>query len=221
MTKVTNEEIVAVADGSADGLTERRVLAAALRDPAVRRRLTLLREVEQETAPLPVLSPAVVAQQQESLRILARRVGREYQEKRSAPTEPALDWRARLGERVRKVLTFPAQPLHLPALTPALAASESPLQVLRVSVTLQEIQLEVHQLPTEPPQLRFYADASASAEFIAGETSGVAIALQERGASDFWIEVIPLNEQGRGALELAAPLVEGSVELLAAALVTG
>lgn len=135
-------------------------------------------------------------------------------------TEPTVDWQKLLGARIRSFLSLPKKRLHLPALAPALAAPVPPIQVQREVLETQGIHLEVHQLPGEPAQLRFYADASTAAEFISGETTGVALALREEGATELWVEVIPLNEEGRGVLERPAPVVQGSVELLAAALVT-
>ena len=219
MTRVTNEELVAVVEGSADALTERRVLAAALTDPRVRRRLDILRTAAEDTTPLPALTAGEVARLQENLRIAARRVGRELQERASGATEPTVDWQNTLGARVRYVLSLPKKRLHLPALVPALAAPVPPIQVQREVLETQGIHLEVHQLPGEPARLRFYADASTSTEFISGETTGVALAMREVGATELWMEVIPLNDEGRGALERVAPVVQGSIELLAAALV--
>lgn len=54
MAEVTNEEIAAVAEGSADKDIERRVLAAALLDISVRDRLNLLRSAEN--------TPSIVAE---------------------------------------------------------------------------------------------------------------------------------------------------------------
>ena len=54
MAEVTNEEIAAAAEGSADNDTERRVLAAALLDAGIRDRLNLLRFAENE--------PSIVAE---------------------------------------------------------------------------------------------------------------------------------------------------------------
>jgi hypothetical protein len=220
MTRVTNEELVAVVEGSADARTERRVLAAALEDPAVRRRLDLLRTATADNTPLPTLTAGEITRLQENLRVAARRVGREFQERAQGAVEPTVDWQKLLGARVRHAFSLPKRRLHLPALAPALAAPMPPIQVKREALETQGIHLEVHQLPEEPPRLRFYADASTAVEFIAGETTGVALALREVGATDLWVEVIPLNEEGRGVLELAAPLVQGGIELLAAALVT-
>lgn len=220
MTRVTNEELVAVVEGSADALTERRVLAAALTDPTVRRRLDMLRTAAEDTTPLPALTLGEVARLQEDLRIAARRVGRELQERVQGAPEPTVDWQKLLGARVRSVLSLPKKHLHLPALAPALAASVPSIQVRREVLATQGIHLEVHQLPGEPARLRFYADASASPEFISEETTGVALAMREVGTTKLWVEVIPLNDEGRGVQERPAPVVQGSIELLAAALVT-
>ena len=85
---------------------------------------------------------------------------------------------------------------------------------------MQGVHLEVHQLPGDVIRLRFYADASAAPEFLPEEVSGVMLALEEEGKPQFLILTIPLNAQGRGVLELAAPMVRGAMSLLGVALVT-
>ncbi|WP_395094742.1 hypothetical protein [Armatimonas sp.] len=221
-TKITNTEIVAVVEGNADTLTERRVLAAALHDVGVRQRLALLKAVAAETEPLPRLSAALQTQLQENLAIAARRVGREYAERQRAGSDSASlpGWLETFTGTVRRVLTLEKHRFGLSALAPALAASVAPLSVQREVVEAQKVRLEVHQLPDSPTRLRFYVDASASPEFLSEEVTGVALALQEEGNLELQILIVPVNAQGRGALEILAPAVQGGVSLLGVALVT-
>lgn len=218
-TTITNAEIVAVADGSADTLTERRVLAAALGDSKVRRRLALLQAVAAETDPLPELSAVRQATLTEGLGVAARRVGREYLERQVA-AEARPSWLETFAGTVHRVLSFEKHRFTLSALAPALAASVPPLHVQREVVEAQNVRLEVHQLPDSPPRLRFYVDASAAPEFLADDVSGVALALQEEGSLGLEILVVPVNAQGVGVLEIPARTVRGGVNLLGVALVT-
>ena len=216
--KITNADIVAVAEGSADVLTERRVLAAALHDPGLQRRLALLRAVEMEDEPLPTLSSARLARLQEGMEIGARRVGREFLARQEvAPAPPG--WAARLGGRVRRVLLWEGRRVGLSALAPALAAPDESLRVQRDSFEVEGVHIEIHQLPETPPRLRFFVDASRTEEFLAEGVSAATLALQEEGVLELWLVTVPLNAQGRGVWELPAPAVRGAVELLGVALV--
>ena len=221
-TKITNTEIVAVAEGSADTLTERRVLAAALHDARVRQRLTLLKSVAAETELLPTLTDALQTRLQENLAIAARRVGREHAERQAADSvsESLPGWLETFTGTVRRVLILEKHRFGLSALAPALAASAASLRVQSEVMEAQNVRLEVHQLPGSPMRLRFYVDASASPEFLSEEVTGVALALQEEGNLELQILIVPVNAQGRGALEIPAPAVQGGVSLLGVALVT-
>jgi hypothetical protein len=223
MKKITNEELVAVAEGVADALVERRVLAAALTDSRIKQRLDFLRAIDQDQEPLELseLPISRVQALKESMAITARRVGREFQERVGASESvPRDDWQQSLGTRLRHVLAIVPRRLTLPCFAPALAASEPSLQVQRESLEADSVRIEVHQLPETPPRVRFYADASGSQEFHADETSGIALAFCEAGTRELWIEIVPLNTEGRGVLERLAPAVRGSVELVGVALVT-
>lgn len=216
--KITNADIVAVAEGSADALTERRVLAAALYDPGLQRRLALLRAVEVEDEPLSEVSPARLARLQAGMEIGARQVGREFLERQEvAPAPP--EWVARLGGTVRRVLLWESRRVGLSALAPALAAPNESLQVQRDSFEVDGVHIEIHQLPETPPRLRFFVDASRTEEFLAEGVSAATLALQEEGILELWLVTVPLNAQGRGVWELPAPAVRGAVELLGVALV--
>jgi hypothetical protein len=231
--KITNAEIVAVAERSADVLTERRVLAAALNDPGLQRRLLLLQTVDAESeqeAPLPELDAALLgrlARLQEGMEIAARRVGREFVEQQTetsetlATSETSADRWASLVGRAQRVFTLEKRPIRLSALAPALAASEDNLQVQRESFDVEGIHIEIHQLPDTPPRLRFLVDASRSEGFRADATNAAVLALQEAGIVEFWLVTVPLNAQGIGAWEQPAPAVRGAVELLGVALVDG
>lgn len=220
--KITNAEIIAVSEGSADSLTERRVLAAALSDPGVQRRLALLRLIDTEPEPLPELAPARLAQLQEALEIGARRVGREFVEHQAAgaTAEPTpATWLATLGQTLRQALTPESRPLRLSALAPALAAPEDSLEVQRESFLLDGVRVEIHQLPETPPRLRFLLDASQSEVFLMGGATQATLALQEEGVLPLWLVTVPLSAQGRGLWEQPAPAVRGAVTLLGVALV--
>ncbi len=216
--KITNAEIVAVAEGSADALMERRVLAAALYDTSLQRRLALLRAVDAEDERLPEVSPARLARLQEGMEIGARRVGREFLERQEvAPASP--DWVAGLSGTVRRVLLWESRRVGLSALAPALAAPDESLQVQRDSFEVDGVRIEIHQLPETPPVLRFFVDASQAEEFLSEGVSAATLALQEEGILELWLVTIPLNAQGRGVWELPAPTVHGAVELRGVALV--
>ena len=218
MKKITNAEIIAVAEGTADRVTQRRVLAASLQDGAVRRRLVLLESLATVQDPLPARSLTQQQALHDALLDAARRVGREYRESSTLALPP---WLQELGSRVRQVLSLESHTFRLPALAPALAASAPTLRVQREVLELQGIRLEVHQLPDTPPRLRFVVDAGASSDFLSEEVTGVALALQEDGNLELQILVVPINSQGRGVLELMPPETRGIVSLLGVALVTG
>lgn len=78
MAEVTNEEIAAVAEGSADKDTERRVLAAALLDISVRDRLNLLRTAENTSSIVAeAAEDAVFAQRAQNLKNRMAEIARQ------------------------------------------------------------------------------------------------------------------------------------------------
>ncbi|WP_309712293.1 hypothetical protein [Armatimonas sp.] len=214
--KITNEQIIAVAEGSADALTERLVLAAALHDPALQRRLTLLRSVDADEEPLPQIAPARLARLTEEMEVAARRVGREFAE---AQATPSPSWFAAVGGTLRRSFTLERRSVRLSALAPALAASDETLQVQRDIFDIEGVHIEIHQLPENPPRLRFLVDAHRAEGFLAEEVSAVTLALQEEGGLDLWLVTVPLNAEGRGLWEQPAPTIRGAVGLLGVALV--
>jgi hypothetical protein len=219
--KITNEQIIAVAEGSADVLTERLVLAAALHDPALQRRLTLLRsvdaiEAEADEEPLPQLAPARLARLTEGMEVAARRVGREFQESQVAPSP---SWLAAVRGTLRRSFLLQRRSVRLSALAPALAAATESLHVQRDVFDVDGMHIEIHQLPENPPRLRFLVDASQAEGFLTEEVSAATLALQEEGVLDLWLVTVPLNAEGRGLWEQPAPTVRGAVGLLGVALV--
>lgn len=224
MRDVTNDELIAVAEGSADRLTERRVLAAALGNPALQRRLEALRAADALAASsLPELTTAERAGFHERLRVATRQVGREVEEQKVQAVElpiarPA--WIEQVGRPLQEILRATVARITLPALVPAHAASEPSLEVIRQVLEAEKVHIEIHQLPGTPLLLRFLADASRSSAFVPNQTAGVALVFQEEGAAEPWVELIALNAEGRGFLERVAPAVTGAIELVGVALVT-
>ena len=221
MTAVTNEEIVAVADGAADRATERRVMAAALIDPQVRVRLRDARAMQE--------APRLVAEREggfslraqrlkEEMEIAVRRVARENREQgqivptaaRAGPLMPPL---RRVLESVRFAVT-------LPCLAPASASSLTDLSVRRDLFLVDGVRIELQQLPGESPRLRAFGDASGvSGGFAATEANALELTLEGLGEL-----VIPLNSEGRGYADFSIggpelPAPRTSVHLTEAALI--
>lgn len=196
MKGISNEEIVAVAEGSADREMERRVTAIAIFDPAVRARLREARELRE--MPLLVSEQdggfAMRAQRlREAMEIGARRVVREHREAYSASSQAA-----RAGPSfpsvVRRLLDNVNQALTLPCLAPASASSIAELSVRRDMFLVGGVRIELQQLPGEPPRVRAFGDASGvPGGFSARDVHGLELTLEGLGTL-----LIPLNAQGHG-----------------------
>lgn len=196
MKGISNEEIVAVAEGSANREIERRVTAAALLDSSVRARLREAREVQEQ--PLLVSEQdggfAMRAQRlREAMEIGARRIVREHREAYSATPEAA-----RAGPSapsvLRRLLDKVDYALTLPCLAPASASSVAELSVRRDMFLVDGVRIELQQLPGEPPRVRAFGDASR----VSGESSLRDIESLELTLEGLGVIQIALNAQGHG-----------------------
>jgi hypothetical protein len=201
---VTNEEIIAVADGTANSEIELRVTAAALLDARVRERLESLRTLE--TRPLRVAErdggfAARAHRLREAMEIGARRIARELREEQAgdaparagpAATPPA--WR----EGILRLLDIARQAVTLPCLAPGQAAPALLTEIRRDIFLFEGVRVELQQLPGEGARLRFYADASGIVGgFASLGAQQLALTLENLGTV-----FIALNLEGRGYRDL-------------------
>ncbi len=202
MGRVSNEEIAAVVDGTADRGTQRRVTAAALLDSSVHERLKRLRTAES--------APSLVAETEdggsfllraqrlkEKMQIAARQVAREHRESYTVSSSPE----ARAGPvfggmpgLVRRTLQTLRQSVSLPCLAPASASSVGETRVRRDIFLSEGVRIELQQLPGDGARLRVFADASGvTGGFSAQDADTVALELDGVG-----MLLIALNPEGRG-----------------------
>lgn len=178
MIFISEAELVAVAKRVAQPDTERRVLAAALHDPEIQRRLVHLQQ------------PSPPSDITDVLRRATQAVAREYAQAK-APW-----WQPFVGQLRQKLVLTP-KPLRLPLLAPALAASVETLLVQREVFEQEGVHVELHQLPGTPPRLRSLVDAS---QCTGTGINTVALAFQEASGEPF-VVLVPLNAQKRGLRE--------------------
>lgn len=178
MISISEAELVAVAKKVAESSTERRVLAAALHDPEIRRRLEHLQQSG---------TPSAVG---ELLRQTTLEVTREYAQAKAAWWQPFLG-------QLRQKLVFAPKPLQLPLFAPALAAPMETLLVHREVFEQDGVRVELHQLPGALPSLRGLVDASFWSDTA---INAVALAFQEESKAPF-VVVVPLNPQKKGLRE--------------------
>ena len=226
MRGISNEEIVAVAQGGADRETERRVTAVALLDASVRARLREARELQR--APLLVAEQdggfALRAQRlREEMAVGARRVVREHREAYLAPSDSARAGPAPASEPspFRRVLESVRQAVTLPCLAPASASSVAELSLRRDIFLVSGVRIELQQLPGEPPRVRAFGDASGAS---GGRADADALQLTLEGWGTL---LVPLNAEGRGYADFvvggaepgALPAPRAAVRLTEVALV--
>jgi hypothetical protein len=200
MKGTSNEEIIAVAEGSADREMERRVTAVALLDSSVRARLREAKELQE--IPLLVSEQdggfATRAQRlKEAMEIGARRIVREHREAYESSMGAARAGPSSSPSPLRRVLDTVRQGVTLPCLAPASAASVAELSVRRDMFLVEGVRIELQQLPGEPPRVRAFGDASGiPGGFSASEVDGLELTLEELGTI-----LISLNAEGHGYLD--------------------
>ena len=200
---LTNDEIAAFVEGSADRVVSRRVLAAALQSREVRARIELLREAQAsyatgETAPD---FPHRAHHLRDTLTTLTRQTAWDAAgyDASAANTAPF----------ICHLLTMVRQALTLPCLSPAFAApvaSAFQRTAPQRIDTAEGVRIEFHQLPgTTPQRLRVFVDASRLAPNPAASPAfdTAHLTLEEATASApagprSQVLAVSLNAEGKG-----------------------